>query len=212
MTDVKICGINEPESMTAAIEGGARFVGLVFYPKSPRYVDIEVAGYLGRYVPTGVRSVGLFVNPTDEELERTVSGVQLDIIQLHGSESPGRIAEIKQKFGLQVIKSMPIANKEDLESVPGFEVAADYLMFDARPAPEDELPGGNGLPFDWTILEGFSSSRPWFLAGGLTAENVKEAIDLLGPDIVDVSSGVEDEPGVKSINKIKAFLEAVKQA
>ena len=133
MTEVKICGITDPEAMTAAIEGGARFVGLVFYEKSPRHVDLEVAGYLGRYVPTGVRSVGLFVDPDDEQLERVVSSVQLDMIQLHGKESPGRLADIKKRFGLPLIKAMAVSNAEDLEKVPGYEATADWLLFDAPP-------------------------------------------------------------------------------
>lgn len=212
MTDAKICGIKTPEAMTAAIDGGARFVGLVFYPKSPRAVDIEVASYLARYVPTGVRAVGLFVDPDDETLERTLSGVQLNMIQLHGHESPGRIAEIKHRFGLQIIKAISISDTKDLDHVPGFEAAADHLMFDAKPRPDDTLPGGNGLPFDWEILKGFETQHPWFLAGGLNADNVGEAIERLNPDIVDVSSGVESEPGIKDPAKIKAFLAAVKQA
>ncbi len=212
MTDAKICGITTPEAMTAAIEGGARFVGLVFYPKSPRAVDIEIATYLARYVPTGVRAVGLFVDPDDETLERTLSNVQLDMVQLHGHESPGRIAEIKHKFGIQVIKAISIENKHDLEQVPGYEVAADHIMFDAKPADPDSLPGGNGLTFDWNILKGMATKHPWFLAGGLTPDNVHEAIAHLSPDIVDVSSGVESAPGVKDAAKIAAFLDAVKQA
>lgn len=209
MTDVKICGISTPEAMTAAIEGGARFVGLVFYRKSPRFVDIEIAGYLGRYVPTGVRSVGLFVDPTDEDLERTLSGVQLDMIQLHGHESPGRVAEIKHRFGVQIIKAIPIGEPKDLEKVEGYEAAADHIMFDSKPSPTDTLPGGNGLPFDWRLLQGFETKHPWFLAGGLNIDNVQDAIELLDPDVIDISSGVEDAKGVKNPLKIKAFLEKV---
>lgn len=212
MTDVKICGISTPDAMTAAIENGARYVGLVFYPKSPRHVDWEVAGYLSRYVPTTVRSVGLFVDPSDEELERTISSVQLDMIQLHGSESPERVVEIKSKFGLQITKALPIANKTDLDSVKGYEVSADMMLFDAKPTPEDDLPGGNGLPFDWAVLEGYQGKKPWFLAGGLNPDNIAEAITLLNPPAVDVSSGVESDLGIKDADKISAFLNAVKCA
>lgn len=212
MSDVKICGITDPESLTAAVESGARFIGFVFFEKSPRHLDLEVAGYLAKYVPTAVRAVGLFVDPTDEDLERTLSSVQLDMIQLHGHESPGRLAEIKQKFGLPLIKAIAISEKEDLEKVPGYEVTADFIMFDAKPSPTDTLPGGNGLPFDWTILEGYKGIRPWFLAGGLNPDNVAEAIQKLEPDAVDVSSGVESAPGKKDLDKIRAFLNAVKQA
>lgn len=206
MTDVKICGITDPESMTAAVENGVRFVGLVFYKPSPRNLDWEIATYLARYVPTGVRTVGLFVDPSDEEIEKITNTVQLDMLQLHGNESPGRVAEIKKKFGIQIIKAIKIAQKQDLEIVPGYEVSADWLMFDAKPAPQDKLPGGNGLPFDWTILQDFKSKCPWMLAGGLNTDNVQEAIQLLNPEAVDVSSGVESQPGKKDPEAIKTFL------
>lgn len=211
MSDVKICGISTPDAMTAAIEGGARYVGLVFYPKSPRNVDLEIAGYLARYVPTTVRSVGLFVDPSNEQLERVISSVQLDMIQLHGHESAGRVAEIKSKFGLPIIKALPVSQKSDLDQVEGYEVSADMMLFDAKPAPDDDLPGGNGLAFDWAILKEYQGKKPWFLAGGLTPDNVREAITLLSPPAVDVSSGVENETGVKDIEKIKLFLNASKK-
>lgn len=234
MTDAKICGLSTPDAVTAAIEGGARLVGFVFYPPSPRHVELETAAYLAQYIPKDVHSVGLFVDPSDEDIETTLKTVPLAVLQLHGSESPGRVAEIKSKFGLQIIKALSVSSKSDLDLVPGYEAAADFLMFDAKPdnqiirgtdnqnaeesdhpiirSSDHPLPGGNGLRFDWTILDGFTSTRPWILAGGLTPENVREAIQRLDPDIVDVSSGVESEPGIKDPAKIRAFLEAVKQA
>lgn len=210
MTDVKICGITTPDAMTAAIEGGAGFVGLVFYPKSPRHLSLEVAAYLAAYVPVHVRKVGLFVDPTDEMLQQTLDAVRLDMLQLHGAESPGRVAEIKHRFGVPVMKALPVASAEDLQMVPGFEAAADWLLFDARGTPG--MPGGNGLPFDWTLLKDFSSSRPWMLAGGLTPDNVAQALSVLEPDAVDVSSGVESASGVKDPAKIRAFLNVVTRA
>lgn len=205
MVDTKICGIKTPEALTAAIEGGARYVGFVFHPASPRNIDPEIAAYLARYVPTTVRSVGLFVNPEDALLEQVISTVQLDMLQLHGSESPGRIAAIKSKFGLPIIKAIGISYSSDLEKLPGFEAAADMILLDNKA-------GGSGEAFDWALLEGIKISKPWFLAGGLTPENIAEAIKLLHPPAVDVSSGVESIRGIKDEAKIRAFLKAVKDA
>lgn len=207
MTDVKICGLSTPDTLTAAIEAGAGFVGFVFYPKSPRAVSLEVAAYLASYVPVHVRKVGLFVDPSDELLQQTLDAVRLDMLQLHGHESPGRVMEIKHTFGVPVMKALSVSTKDDLAMVPGYEVAADWLLFDAKGTAD--MPGGNGLPFDWTLLKDFSSTRPWMLAGGLTPENVREALTLLEPDAVDVSSGVETAPGVKDEGRIRAFLQAV---
>lgn len=211
MTDVKICGLKTPEALTAAIEGGARFVGFVFYPPSPRFIDLPVAAYLASFVPQTVRIVGLFVNPSDEELEKVLREVRLDMLQLHGSESPGRLMEIKKKFGLPLIKAIKIAAKPDLDCLPGFEASADWILFDTKEnKASSDLPGGNGLPFDWTLLQDFCSKnppqKPWMLAGGLTSENMSAALENLQPDALDVSSGVESALGVKDPEKIKHFL------
>lgn len=210
MSDVKICGLSTPDALTAAIEAGADFVGFVFHPKSPRFVSLEVAAYLASYVPAHVRKVGLFVDPSDELLQQTLDAVRLDMLQLHGHESPGRVMEIKHQFGVPVMKALSVATEDDLAMVPGFEVAADWLLFDAKGTPD--MPGGNGLPFDWTLLKDFASSRPWMLAGGLTAENVAQALSVLDPDAVDVSSGVESAPGIKDADKIRAFVKACADA
>jgi len=207
MTQVKICGITDPESMTAAIESGADFVGLVFYPPSPRYVETPQAAYLASYVPKTVKKVGLFVNPTDELLQQILNEVPLDMLQLHGKERPERIQEIKDTFRLPVIKCISVAAKSDVDTAQKYEDAADWIMFDAKADPNvSQLPGGNGLAFDWTLLQQFRSKTPWFLAGGLTPENVREAIELLNPNAVDVSSGVERAPGEKDPGKIRDFL------
>lgn len=209
MTDVKICGLNDPDNLAAAIEAGTRFVGLVFYPPSPRDVSFDTAWNLARAVPTGVRSVGLFVNPEDEQLERILTGIQLDMVQLHGDETPGRINEVKQRFSMPVMKAIRIRDESDLKDIDGYEAAADWLLFDARPE-NAELPGGTGQSFDWNILKNREFKKPWMLSGGLNESNVKEALSILKPDAVDVSSGVESAPGKKDATKIKAFINTVK--
>ncbi len=206
---VKICGLNDPDTVRIAAEAGARYVGFVFFPKSPRYLEIQQAADLARLVPTGVRAVGLMVNPTDAQLEATIPRVPLDIIQLHGAESPARVAEIKQRWGLRVMKVLSIATADDLAVLPEYEAVADMFLFDTKPPPNAEsLPGGNGLRFDWRLLQGLKVSKPWLLAGGLTPANVAEAIRVTGAEGVDVSSGVESRPGVKDPALIRAFIAA----
>lgn len=209
MTKVKICGLSTPEGMTAAIEAGADFVGLVFYPPSPRHVDIEVARYLAGFVPEHIERVGLFVNPDDEMLAHTVQSVPLSMIQLHGSESVERVREVQAKFGLPVIKALPMDSPADLKAAQEYDGVAEWLLFDAKP---EALPGGNGVAFDWSLLAAYQGQSPWMLAGGLTPENVADALKIVHPDAVDVSSGVEAGAGQKDATKIQAFLERVKRA
>jgi len=211
MTSVKICGLCTPETLACAVSSGARYVGFVFYPPSPRNVSFDIAWNLARAVPTGVRSVGLFVNPSDEELERILTGIQLDMVQLHGDESPGRINEIKERFSMPVIKAIRVASEDDLSDVEGYESAADWLLFDAKPAGA-KLPGGTGESFDWNILKDRDFKKPWMLSGGLDASNVKDALNILKPNSLDISSGVESAPGIKDTAKIKSFIDAVKAA
>lgn len=208
----KICGLSSPESITAAIEHGASHIGLVFYPKSPRNVDIETAAYLAKFVPDHVKAVGLFVNPDDAILTSVLNEVKLDIIQLHGDETPARVADIQKTFKLPIMKALPVASAEDLLAVDAYTDSIDYFLFDAKPAPSADLPGGNGLAFDWTILKGYQSPKPYFLAGGLTSNNVAAAIQTLNPYGVDVSSGVETGAGIKDSAKIVSFLHAAKSA
>ena len=204
-TSVKICGISDPENLNVATQNGARFIGFVFYEPSPRNVSFDTAWNLARAVPTSVRSVGLFVDPSDEQLERILTGVQLDMIQLHGNETPGRINEIKERYNMPVIKAIRLASEDDLKDIDGYEAAADWLLFDSKPEMT-ELPGGTGHKFDWSILKGRKFATPWMLSGGLTPENVGDAIEQLSPDAVDVSSGVESSKGQKDANKIQDFL------
>ncbi|MFP5518230.1 MAG: phosphoribosylanthranilate isomerase [Alphaproteobacteria bacterium] len=206
----KICGLIEPESLRAAVAGGARYVGFVFYPRSPRAIAPPMAAELARLLPTGVRSVGLFVDPDDEFLEHVTGQVPLDLIQLHGAETPRRIAEIKGRYALPVMKAIRVGGPEDLAVALEAAEVADRLLFDAKPpAKVSALPGGNGIAFDWTILAGRSWPRPWMLSGGLTAENVAEAVRVTGATEVDVSSGVEDRPGHKDPALVRAFLSTV---
>ena len=207
---VKICGISTPEAMAAAVERGAAFVGLVFYPPSPRAVTPAQAAALAALVPPGVVKTGLLVDADDDAIAAILNEVPLDLLQLHGGESPARVAEIKARFGLPVMKVVKLRQAGDLEAVEPYLAVADRLLFDAKPPAEmkNALPGGNAVAFDWSILAGTTWPLPWMLAGGLTPENVARAVEIAGAPAVDVSSGVEDAPGRKSVAKIKAFLDA----
>jgi phosphoribosylanthranilate isomerase len=207
---LKICGLTAPEHVRAAVEAGAGYVGFVFFPKSPRHLQLSAAASLAQLVPAGIAKVALVVNATDEELDRIVSMVPLDMLQLHGKESPDRVAEVKDRFGLPVMKAIGIAEAEDLTAIDHYSEVADQLLVDAKPPRNAELPGGNGLAFDWRLLAGRKYwRRPWMLAGGLTPDNVAEAVRMTGARQVDVSSGVESAPGVKDVGLIRAFAAAL---
>ncbi|HYL32658.1 MAG TPA: phosphoribosylanthranilate isomerase [Stellaceae bacterium] len=205
----KICGLSTPETVAAAIAGGAQFVGFVFFPPSPRNLTPAQAGPLVRSVPAGVTRVGVFVDPDDEILKRVLAAAPLDIVQLHGEETPERVAQIKRRFGKQVMKAIKVASESELAAAPRFYGAADWLMFDARPPKAATRPGGNALAFDWELLRARQWSLPWMLSGGLTADTVAEAVRIARVTAVDVSSGVESAPGVKDVAKIRTFLAAV---
>ncbi|MFD1795612.1 phosphoribosylanthranilate isomerase [Paracoccus aurantiacus] len=208
MAQVKICGLTRPEHVAAAVEAGAAFVGFVFFPKSPRNVSAEVAAALAADVPAGVARVGLFVDPDDQMLDDVLAKVPLDIIQLHGGETPDRVAELRARTGLPVMKAVGVAGPEDLDALWDYGLVADMILVDAKPPKDAELPGGNGLSFDWRLLVGRKFLRPWMLAGGLTPENVAEAVRLTGAQAVDVSSGVEAAPGIKDPARIRSFIDA----
>lgn len=207
----KICGLSTPETVTAAITGGARFVGFVFFPPSPRNLSPAQAGPLIRGVPAGVTRVGVFVDPNDHLLQRVLAAAPLDLIQLHGEETPERVGQIKQRFGKKVMKAIKVADDDDLAAAPRYYQVADWLMFDARPSKTATRPGGNALAFDWELLRTRSWPLPWMLSGGLTPANVAEAVRISRATAVDVSSGVESAPGVKDIAKIRAFLAQVQK-
>lgn len=211
MTDAKICGITEAGALSAALAHGAAYVGFVFYPPSPRSLDLDAAAALCARAPAGraIRTA-LMVDPDTSFLEAVRARVEIDLIQLHGAEPPERCAEIRALTGLPVMKAIRVADASDFDAVKGYEAVCDRLLFDAKPKPGEGrgLPGGNAVAFDWTLMDGRAFARPWMLAGGLTPDNVKTAIRLTGAPAVDASSGVEDAPGVKDPAKIRRFLEA----
>jgi phosphoribosylanthranilate isomerase len=208
MIQVKICGLRRPAEVAAAAAAGAAYVGFVFFAKSPRNLALAEARPLAEATPPGVLRVALTVDAGDDALDELTAAVPLDLLQLHGSESPERVAAIRARFGLPVMKAVGIANEGDLVQLAAYAAVADRILVDARPPAGAELPGGNGLAFDWRLLQGRRWEGPWMLAGGLTPENVAEAVRLTGAEQVDVSSGVETAPGRKDIDRITAFLRA----
>ena len=207
---VKICGLTSAEAVSAAVDGGAGLTGFVFYPPSPRFLAPAAAAALARLVPEGILKVGLVVDADDVFIDAILAAVPLDLLQLHGKESPERVAAVKARFGLPVMKAVAISGHADLETARAYEAIADRLLFDAVPPKDATRPGGNALAFDWALLKGAAWQCPWMLAGGLDAWNVAEAVRISGATAVDVSSGVEDAPGVKNVEKIKAFLVAAR--
>ncbi|MEC9103910.1 MAG: phosphoribosylanthranilate isomerase [Pseudomonadota bacterium] len=206
---VKICGLSRPEDVAAAADAGAVYGGFVFFPKSPRNVSIDVARDLAGAAPVGLAKVALVVNADDALIDAITGAVPLDMLQLHGKESPERVAELRARTGLPVMKAVGIAGPEDLDQIAIYEQVADQILIDAKPPKGADLPGGNGLAFDWRLLQGRKYwTRPWMLAGGLTPDNVAEAVRLTGARQVDVSSGVESAPGVKDLDRIGDFVRA----
>lgn len=203
---VKICGLRSAEALDAAVAGGAFMLGFVFFPKSPRNVSRDEALELLARVPEGITKVALMVDP-DDALVRSI-GAQLpfDLIQLHGSETVERVAEIKTITGKSIMKAVGIAGPDDIARAHAFEAVCDLILLDAKAPAGAALPGGNALSFDWTLISNETWEKPWMLAGGLKAENLSEAVEISGARAVDVSSGVEDAPGEKSVDKINAFL------
>lgn len=206
--EAKICGLSTPETLDAAVAGGARWVGFVTYPRSPRHISTDLLRTLGALVPKSVGRVGLFVDPDDALLDERLATGAIDMLQLQGAETPERVAELKARTGKAVMKVINVATRTDVErGIAAYSSVADRLMFEPAGGI---LPGGNAKVFDWTILRGITVPLPWFLAGGLTPDNVAEAVRVTGARTVDVSSGVESSRGVKSIELIRAFLDRVK--
>ncbi|MFL5336297.1 MAG: phosphoribosylanthranilate isomerase [Geminicoccaceae bacterium] len=209
---VKICGQTEPARVEQAGRLGAAFLGFVFYPPSPRSVDPARARELAAAVPATAQTVGLVVDASDQEIETILEALPVDILQLHGHETPERVAAIGLRFGCRTIKALWIETADDLAALDELADAADMVLLDAKPPRDAAWPGGHGLPFDWRVLKGRAPTRPWLLAGGLHDGNVAAAVALTQAPIVDVSSGVESRPGVKDPDKLAAFFAAVARA
>ena len=209
---VKICGLKTDRALEAALSGGAAYVGFIFFPKSPRHITLEDASRLCALARGRAQSVAVSVNADDSMLESIVTKVQPDILQLHGSESPERLAAIKRRFGLPVIKALAIRDRADLALVDPYRGIADRFLFDAKPPVGSDLPGGNGVSFDWTLLSGLDSDIDYMLSGGLNAGNIATALNQTKANSIDVSSGVESAPGSKDITLIAEFFEAVAAA
>lgn len=209
----KICGLSTPEAVTAAVDGGASHIGFIFFPKSPRDIAPDAAARLAPPARArNVKVVAVTVDPDDEQLDRLASLLAPDLIQLHGAETPARARDVARRTGAGVIKVLTVSTAHDLAAARAYEAAVDHLMFEARPPPDSDLPGGNGARFDWSLMMGHRFQRPWLLAGGLDPWNVVDAVRASGAPMVDVSSGVERGPGLKDPALITAFLDAARRA
>ena len=209
-TRIKICGLRTPQDVAAAVACGADDIGLVFFDRSPRHLSLDDAAALALTVPLGVRKVALTVDAANDELDALLARVPVDLLQLHGQETPERVAEIRARTGVAVMKAVGLADADDLDQLDGYMRVCEEVLVDAKPPKTGDLPGGNGLSFDWRLLKGRRWSVPWMLAGGLRPSNVAEAIRLTGAPQVDVSSGVERTPGEKDPDMIRDFCAAVR--
>ena len=206
---VKICGLRRIADVEAVARNGAAYFGLNFFPKSPRFVTLDLARELALAAPLGLAKVALVVDADDATLDAIVEAMPLDMLQLHGHETPDRVAQVRARYGLPVMKVLGVADEADLADLLDYQTVADQIMIDAKPPKGAALPGGNGLTFDWRLVAGRRWLRPWMLAGGLTAQNVAEAVRLTGARQVDLASGVESAPGVKDAAMIAEFMAAV---
>lgn len=210
---VKICGLSTPETLDAALEAGADLVGFVRFPKSPRHVSLELGRKLSDQAKGRALRVVLLADADDEAIAQAVEAFDPDLLQLHGHESPERVSAIRARFGYPIMKAVGIAEASDLEAIASYAGGVEHLLLDAKPPRTPEaLPGGNGLSFDWRLLNGLDPSLSFMLSGGLNPDNVAEAVRLTRPKAVDVSSGVESGPGIKDPRKIEAFIKAARAA
>ncbi len=207
---VKFCGLRSAADIAAAVAANARYVGFVFFAKSPRNVTFEEAALLALEVPDGICKVALTVDADDAFLDALLALVPIDMLQLHGHETPERVAYVKNRYGLPVMKAVGVADADDLPQLDDYLRVADQILVDAKPPKGADLPGGNGLAFDWRLISGRRWPKPWMLAGGLTPDSVAEAVHMTGARQLDVSSGVESAPGVKDAGLIAAFGKAAK--
>jgi phosphoribosylanthranilate isomerase len=210
--DIKICGLKSAEAIECALERGATHIGFIFFEKSPRYIEPDIAGRLAAPARGKAKIVAVMVNPTSDELDEIVELVKPDMIQLHGDESPERVLTIKALYGLPVMKAFSVRSADDLKRVEAYIGIADRFLFDAKPPKGSELPGGNGVSFDWSLLGWLDDSVDYMLSGGLNKDNIAEAFAITRAPGIDVSSGVESSPGVKSVAMIDEFFDAVEKA
>jgi len=211
MLDIKICGLKSQEAIDAAIKNGATHIGFVFFAKSPRYVTLAQAAALREHIGERAQAVAVVVDADNLMLDELVHQVKPDILQLHGQETPRRVAEIKKRYQLPAVKAIAVHDKSDLQNLTPYHGIADRILFDAKPPKEAALPGGNGISFDWKVLEGLDFDMDYMLSGGLNAQNIHQALTLTKPGGVDVSSGVESAPGVKDIALIDNFFAAIRE-
>lgn len=209
-TEIKICGLSTEKTVASVIKSGADYMGLIFFEKSPRNVSISTAKDLSRFAGSSIKKVVVTVNASEGFLDRIVEAVQPDLIQFHGSESVERCREVKQRYNVSIMKAFAIRSKLDLSKTNAFIAEVDKILFDAKAPKNSDLPGGNGVSFDWKILSDFVSKQPYMLSGGIDPFNVRQALEISGAKAIDISSGVESSPGVKDIDKIKSFIKAVR--
>ena len=210
-TIIKICGLSTAPTLEAALEAGADMVGFVFFPPSPRNISHDRARELSAQVVDRAKKVALTVDADDRLIDAIMAALAPDILQLHGRETPERVAAIRLRTGLPVMKALGVSTSADLAAARAYEGVVDWLLFDAKPPKDATRPGGNAVAFDWSILDGFATDKPWLLSGGLDPENVAEALARTGAPGLDVSSGVESAPGVKDEARIRAFVEAARK-
>lgn len=208
---IKICGLSTPEAIDAVIGGGATHMGLIFFEKSPRHLSLEKAAGLSKHAGSRITKVAVSVNADDAYLGEMISAVKPGMLQLHGSETPERVSEIKMRYGLPVMKAIALSNVADLEGATSYEGVADMILFDAKAPVGVDVPGGNGVPFDWGLMDHFNPDVPYMLSGGLNTDNIHDALARSGAKSIDVSSGVESSPGVKDLKLVREFLETVSQ-
>ena len=211
--NVKICGLTDKVTVKAAVKAGASHLGFIFYPPSPRSLTPKEAGYITSTTPNHIKRVAVIVDARDDLINDIIQNLSPHILQLHGSETNHRIQEIKEKFKLPIMKAIKVADYNDIKSSQQYNDSSDFLLFDAKPPiiGKNSLPGGNGISFDWALLRSAKFKKPWFLSGGIHVGNVQEAIKITGSKSVDISSGVEDQPGVKNIAKIEGFMKSLKE-
>ncbi|WP_309086151.1 phosphoribosylanthranilate isomerase [Chelativorans sp.] len=210
--DIKMCGLKTDDAVAAALDAGATHIGFIFFARSPRHVAVETAGRLRQAALGRAKAVAVSVDADDETLEAIVEGMRPDMLQLHGRESPARLADVKERYRLPVMKAVSVRDARDLEAMAAYRGVADRFLLDAKPPAGAELPGGNGLPFDWSLLASLDGDVDYMLSGGLTANNIGEALSIARPRGVDISSGVERAPGEKDPELIRAFFSAVRAA